>query len=148
MTDKEWEEIGNMDEDGIGIFWRQTNPSLSEEIFFGVDRSSGTYPWSAANPDTCQHRVLQHFLTKSFAYGTMCVSCDATIDPTFLEEREGRYEYDIDNNVWIYYGPRSKSYMRSTDKVDAVAAIIMAYQAFKEDREIIPPPGESSQQTP
>jgi hypothetical protein len=120
MTDKEWKEIGHMAEDGFGIFWRRTNQ------------------------DTCQHRVIQNFRTEGGHTVIVCGSCDASIDEAFINEREGCYEYDVGMNVWVYIGPKS---LRRSDKADAIAAMILAYPALKENNAIIRTPGESSSET-
>lgn len=67
--------------------------------------------WAAskgANPETCQHRVIQAAYIGDNQHLIICASCDSTLDESWLGPRFEFYEYNIDNNVWVYYGPRSQ----------------------------------------
>ena len=58
-----------------------------------------------ANPDTCRHNILAADIqrTASLADAKVviyCVSCDSEV-PYHMRFGK-RYEYDIDNNVYVY----------------------------------------------
>lgn len=62
-----------------------------------------------ANPATCLHRIIAPGITgnaeEGFKSVVYCVSCDTDLTGSELI-KDKLYEYDIDQNVWVYVPAR------------------------------------------
>ena len=79
--------------------------------------------WIMANPFTCQHNLFTAGVNvDTFEQFFVCVSCDRHLDKAWIDKRgPGSYEFDIDNNVWVY-NPNAKPMDRTRARaIDQVA---------------------------
>jgi hypothetical protein len=61
-----------------------------------------------ANPLTCSHNILTHAVkVDSFEQYIVCVSCNTKMVPEWLNKRN--WDYDIDNNVWVFVSKKEKT---------------------------------------
>ena len=71
------------------------------EYYYDIDNNVWYRFRQRANPDTCEHRVIQ--LVPDIEYHGLCVSCDSTIDPSWVSE--SHWELDAGHNWWVWTGP-------------------------------------------
>ena len=84
-----------------------------------------------ANPETCRHRIIASGIAEEertsldaeqqYRQYYYCVSC-GTENPRFWQENSGRYEYEIDHNVYVYV-PASRT-AKATATIDIIRELI------------------------
>ena len=66
---------------------------------------TGGIPGRGTNPETCLHNIM---LQVSTPFDTVrynvCASCDSTLDPEFVKEKN--YQHDIGYGVWVHVPAR------------------------------------------